>query len=149
MIDTKAEILAKYKDRPNAKRIQEIADYNNCTANEIRKILHEMGEEVAVFGRPKKEPENVPQEGNLKEAEPTLNDKTEKEVIKSTSVEPKMPLDIPTSVLDLVHKRILDINRQIEVYIQQVDELNLERNELNDFVKKGEKYEKDGVHRAV
>lgn len=149
MINTKAEILAKYKDRPNAKRIQEIADYNNCTANEIRKILHDMGEEVAVFGRPKKEPENVPPEGNLKEGEPILNDKAEKEVIKNTSVEPKLMFDIPTSVLDLVHKRILDINRQIEVYIQQVDELNLERNELNEFVKKGEKYEKDGVHGSV
>ena len=67
MIQTKGEILAMYKDRPNAKRIQEIADKNGVTVNEIRKILHEAGENVAVFGpgRPKKnDSENNP--GSMK-----------------------------------------------------------------------------------
>ena len=148
---TKGQIIAAYKDRPNAKRIQEIADENGVTANEIRKILHDAGEDVAVFdtgkrpGRPKKEPEE-PME---KKAEETLSNETEKTDIKNDSLLVEIePLEVPKAVIGLCHERIANINRQIQVYVEQVDLLNTERNELLEFLE-GAVNEKEGVHGEV
>ena len=144
---TKGEIIQAYKDRPNAKRIQEIADENNVTANEIRKILKAGGEDVAVFdtgrgpGRPpKKTATEETASGILKEVDKTLSDKEEKAENKSDSLPCEMLFKAPPkSVLNLCHERILNINRQIQVYVEQVDLLNTERNELLEFIeKKGE-----------
>lgn len=149
---TKGEILAAYKDRPNAKRIQEIADENDVTANEIRKVLHDAGEDVAVFetrgpGRPKKEDA---QSGKEKKADETLNDKKEDVEIKNEPALLQMPAcEIPNAVLGLCRERVANINRQIQVYVEQVDLLNTERNELLEFIAKGENHEQNGVHREV
>ena len=148
---TKGEILAMYKDRPNAKRIQEIADKNNVTANEIRKILHDAGEDVAVFGpgRPKKsDSENV--EGqNLTKADDILNDEEEKMLRKAESSKLQMrPEEIPDAVVKVLHERIANINRQIQVYVECADVLNTERNELVDFLERGAN-EQDGVHGQI
>lgn len=145
---TKGEILTKYKDRPNAKRIQEIADECECTANEIRKILHDAGEDVAVFGpgRPKKPTPETAADATLKEADKTLAD-TERKV--SVKVEPVLcNSSVPQCVLDMCHERVLYINRQIQVYVEQVDALNEERNAIIDFVE-GVKDESNGVHGEV
>ena len=149
---TKGEIIASYKDRPNAKRIQEIADENNVTANEIRKILHEAGEDVAVFGpgRPKKEQNNTIADETLKSIDKTLSNENEKKEIKNESVLCELPADeVPKVVLGLCRERVAIINRQIQVYVEQVDMLNSERNELLEFIEKGEGYEKNGVHGEV
>ena len=149
---TKGEIIASYKDRPNAKRIQEIANENNVTANEIRKILHEAGEDVAVFGpgRPKKEQNNTIADETLKSIDETLSNKTEKEEIKNKSALCELPADeVPKVVLGLCRERVASINRQIQVYVEQVDMLNSERNELLEFIEKGEGHEKNGVHGEV
>ena len=148
---TKGQIIAAYKDRPNAKRIQEIADENGVTANEIRKILHDAGEDVAVFdtgrrpGRPKKDVEE-PME---KEAEETLSNETEKTNIKKDSVLCEIKVcEVPKAVIGLCRERIANINRQIQVYVEQVDLLNTERNELLEFLE-GAVNEKEGVHGEV
>lgn len=149
---TKGEIIASYKDRPNAKRIQEIADENNVTANEIRKILHEAGEDVAVFGpgRPKKEQNNTIADETLKSIDKTLSNENEKKEIKNESVLCELPADeVPKVVLGLCRERVASINRQIQVYVEQVDMLYSERNELLEFIEKGEGYEKNGVHGEV
>jgi hypothetical protein len=156
MIQTKGEILAAYKDRPNAKRIQEIADKNNVTANEIRKVLHDAGEDVAVFekrgpGRPKKEePETVADE-TLKSIDDTLSNESEEKTIKVMSASFQSSAEeVPKVVLGLCRERIASINRQIQVYVEQVDLLNTERNDLIEFVEKAVEHgEKDGVHRKV
>ena len=149
---TKGEIIASYKDRPNAKRIQEIADENNVTANEIRKILHEAGEDVAVFGpgRPKKEQNNTVADETLKSIDETLSNENEKKEIKNESALCELPTDeVPKVVLGLCRERVASINRQIQVYVEQVDMLNSERNELLEFIEKGEGHEKNGVHGEV
>ena len=136
---TKGEIIASYKDRPNAKRIQEIADENNVTANEIRKILHEAGEDVAVFGpgRPKKEQNNTIADETLKSIDETLSNENEKKEIKNESALCELPADeVPKVVLGLCRERVASINRQIQVYVEQVDMLNSERNELLEFIEK-------------
>ena len=150
---TKGEIIAAYKDRPNAKRIQEIADDNNVTANEIRKILHEAGEDVAVFGpgRPKKEQTVSSAEQTLQKIDETLINAEEKSEIKDESAPFQLPdCEVPKVVIQLCNERIASINRQIQVYVEQVDLLNNERNELLEFIAyKGEKNEKNGVHGEV
>ena len=149
---TKGEIIARYKDRPNAKRIQEIADENNVPANEIRKILHEAGEDIAVFGpgRPKKEQNNTVADETLKSIDETLSNENEKKEIKNESVLCELPADeVPKVVLGLCRERVASINRQIQVYVEQVDMLNSERNELLEFIEKGEGHEKNGVHGEV
>ena len=139
MIQTKGEILAMYKDRPNAKRIQEIADKNGVTVNEIRKILHEAGENVAVFGpgRPKKnDSENNPGQ-NFQKADEVLSDEEENMLRKAESAKLKMrPEDIPEAVVKCLHERIANINHQIQVYVECVDALNTERNELVEFLER-------------
>lgn len=149
---TKGEIIASYKDRPNAKRIQEIADENNVTANEIRKILHEAGEDVAVFGpgRPKKEQNNTVADETLKSIDETLSNENEKKEIKNESALCELPADeVPKVVLGLCRERVASINRQIQVYVEQIDMLNSERNELLEFIEKGEGHEKNGVYGEV
>lgn len=149
---TKGEIIAAYKDRPNAKRIQEIADDNNVTANEIRKILHDAGEDVAVFGpgRPKKEQTVSSAEQTLQKIDETLSDNEKDSEIKEESAPFKLPdCAVPKVVIGLCNERIASINRQIQVYVEQVDLLNNERNELLEFIEKGERNEKNGVHGEV
>lgn len=149
---TKGEILAKYKDRPNAKRIQEIADENNVTANEIRKILHDAGEDVAVFGpgRPKKEQSETVADETLKSIDKTLSNKSE-----NVETNDELPLcemgakEVPKVVLGLCRERVTSINRQIQVYVEQVDLLNTERNELLEFIEREEHGKKNGVHGEV
>lgn len=149
---TKGEIIAAYKDRPNAKRIQEIADDNNVTANEIRKILHDAGEDVAVFGpgRPKKEQIVSSAEQTLQKIDETLSDNEKDSEIKEESEPFQLPdCAVPKVVIGLCNERIASINRQIQVYVEQVDLLNNERNELLEFIEKGERNEKNGVHGEV
>lgn len=137
---TKGEILAMYKDRPNAKRIQEIADKNNVTANEIRKILHDAGEDVAVFGpgRPKKSDSEKVEGQNLTKADDVLNDEEENMLRKAEATKLQLrPEDIPDAVIKCLHERIANINRQIQVYVECVDALNTERNALVDFLERG------------
>lgn len=149
---TKGEIIAAYEDRPNAKRIQEIADENNVTANEIRKILHAAGEDVAVFGpgRPKKDQTESAAEQTLQKIDETLSDNEKDSEIKEESAPFQMPdCEVPKVVIGLCNERIASINRQIQVYVEQVDLLNNERNELLEFIEKGERNEKNGVHGEV
>ena len=149
---TKGEIIAAYKDRPNAKRIQEIADDNNVTANEIRKILHDAGEDVAVLGpgRPKKEQTVSSAEQTLKKIDETLSDNEKDLEIKEEPTLFQLPdSEVPKVVIGLCNERIASINRQIQVYVEQVDLLNNERNELLEFIEKGERHEKNGVHGEV
>lgn len=138
---TKGEIIRAYKDRPNAKTIQDLADKNGVAANEIRKILHDAGEDVAVFGpgRPKKVHNEEPEAGKRKEADETIKDDSENQRIKNESALQKKPAevtsDLPEEVVELVRARIAEINRQIQVYVEQVDALNNERNVLVEFMK--------------
>lgn len=153
---TKGEILAAYKDRPNAKRIQEIADKNDVTANTIRQILHDAGEDVAVFerkgpGRPPKTEQNEnAADATLQSIDETLSDTNEEKTIKVMSASCQISDEVPKSVLGLCRERIASINRQIQVYVEQVDILNCERNELAEFVEKAVNHgEKDTVHGEV
>lgn len=138
---TKGEIIRAYKDRPNAKTIQDLAEKNGMAANEIRKILHDAGEDVAVFGpgRPKKIQNEEPEAGKRKEADEILKDDSENQRIKDESAFEKKPAeevsDLPEEVAELVRARIAEINRQIQVYVEQVDALNNERNVLVEFMK--------------
>ena len=139
MIQSKREILAMYKDRPNAKRIQEIADKNGVTANEIRKILHDAGEDVAVFGpgRPPKEKNEAAQEQKSSKADKVLSDEEENLLRKAEAAKLKMrPADIPEAVVKCLHERIANINHQIQVYVECVNDLNTERNELVEFLER-------------
>lgn len=132
------EILRAYQDRPNAKRIQEIADENGVTANTIRKILRDAGEDVAVFGpgRPKEDNEDPEESEKILKADETLKDETDNVSIKSEPAYSKnQACEIPKVVVELVNERIANINRQIQVYVEQVDSLNTERNELIAFLK--------------
>ena len=86
MYMTKGEILKMYKERPNSKRIQEIAELNGCKANDVRQLLRECGEDIAVFekkkpGRPPKTKEEESTNKIIKEMEEVLKDKKEKEEI--------------------------------------------------------------------
>ena len=137
---TKGEIIRAYKDRPNAKTIQDLGNKNGVAANEIRKILHDAGEDVAVFGpgRPKKGQNEEPEAGKRKEADETIKDDYENQRIKNESALQKKPAevtsDLPEEVAELVRARIAEINRQIQVYVEQVDALNNERNVLVEFM---------------
>ena len=140
MIQTKGEILAMYKDRPNAKRIQEIADKNGVTANEIRKILHDAGEDVAVFGpgRPPKEKKEAVEEQKNSKADNVLSDEEENMLCKAEEAKLKMrPEDIPEAVVKCLNERIANINHQIQVYVECINDLNTERNDLDEFLGEG------------
>ena len=140
MVQTKGEILAMYKDRPNAKRIQEIADKNGVTANEIRKILHDAGEDVAVFGpgRLPKEKKEAAEEQKSSKADNVLSDDEEYMLCKAEAAKPKMrPEDIPEAVVKCLNERIANINHQIQVYVECINDLNAERNELVEFLGEG------------
>lgn len=138
---TKGEIIRAYKDRPNAKTIQDLADKNGMAANDIRKILHDAGEDVAVFGlgRPKKTQIEEREAGKRKEADETIKDDSENQRIKNESALQKKPAevtsDLPEEVAELVRARIAEIDRQIQVYVEQVDALNNEQNVLVEFMK--------------
>lgn len=148
----KGKIIQAYKDRPNAKRIQEIADEYGVTANAIRKILHDAGEDVAVFGpgRPKKSDTEMAADKTLQKADEVLSDEEEKMLSKADDVEQKMPREgIPKAVTGLCRERIANINRQIQVYVEQVDILNTERNELLEFLEREEHGNENRVHGEV
>lgn len=149
---TKAEIIQAYKDRPNAKRIQEIADKCGVTANTIRKILHDAGEDVAVFGpeRPKKSDIEEAAASNLLLVDEVLKDENKKESIKDEPALQKIKAEsTPKAVLALCRERIANINRQIQVYVEEVDNLNSERNELLEFLARDENGNEDRVHGEV
>lgn len=149
---TKAEIIQAYKDRPNAKRIQEIADKCGVTANTIRKILHDAGEDVAVFGpgRPKKSDIEEAAASNLLLVDEVLKDENKKESIKDEPALQNIKAEsAPKAVLALCRERIANINRQIQVYVEEVDNLNSERNELLEFLARDENGNEDRVHGEV
>lgn len=149
---SKKEIIRAYRDRPNAKRIQEIADKYGVTANAIRKILKDAGEDVAVFGpgRPKKNDLEEAADTTLQKADEVLKDKEEQMCIKSESASEQIKdCSIPKAVYGLCRERIANINRQIQVYVEQVDLLNSERNEIVEFLEREKDGDKEGVHGEV
>lgn len=159
MYMTKGEILKMYKERPNSKRIQEIAELNGCKANDVRQVLRECGEDIAVFekkkpGRPPKAKEEESTNKIIKEMEEVLKDKKEKEEIKSESLLPNKPVEtmhIPQAVIDMCKERIQSLNRQIDMHCETINKLNVEREELREFIALGENKsdEENGVHREI
>ena len=114
--------------------------------------MHDAGEDVAVFGpgRPKKEQTVSSAEQTLQKIDETLSDNEKDSEIKEESAPFQLPdCAVPKVVIGLCNERIASINRQIQVYVEQVDLLNNERNELLEFIEKGERNEKNGVHGEV
>jgi hypothetical protein len=52
---TEEEIIKKYKNNPQAKTINILADLNGCQAYEIKRILGKAGVYIPKAGRPKKD----------------------------------------------------------------------------------------------
>lgn len=143
---TKDEIVKKYREKPSFTRIQLIADLNGCTTKEIREVLRSTGEEIDANDKPKSK--KVPSTNKTKK------DKTEKESIKDIPLEDKMHTsivyDIPQVVVEMCQEKINFINRQIDAYVEAINQLNDDRNELIDFIAKGEKRdESNELHRKV
>lgn len=129
---TETEIIKKYKEAPSLSRIQMIADLNGCTTKEIRDILRNSGESIK---EPKKRASKPKK--NTK-AETTKKDDTKKTSNKAEPVEVEKPaesISIPVVVLEMCQERINYTNRQISAFIESIDQLNLQREELIEFQK--------------
>lgn len=129
---TETEIIKKYKEAPSLSRIQMIADLNGCTTKEIREILRSSGESVK---EPKKRGSKPKK--NTK-ADATKKDDTTKTSSKAEPVEVEKPaesISIPVVVLEMCQERINYTNRQISAFIESIDQLNLQREELIEFQK--------------
>lgn len=129
---TETEIIKKYKEAPSLSRIQMIADLNGCTTKEIRDILRSSGESIK---EPKKKTSKPKK--NTK-ADATKKDDTTKTSSKAEPVEVEKPaesISIPVVVLEMCQERINYTNRQISAFIESIDQLNLQREELIEFQK--------------
>ena len=79
---TEEEIIKKYKNNPQAKTINILADLNGCQAYEIKRILGKAGVYIPKAGRPKKDKADetieqineIEQSQNSKRSEEPLND---------------------------------------------------------------------------
>ena len=153
------EIIRKYKDRPTFQRMQELADLNGTTTKVIRDILRAGGYEENELpaaknsqGRPKKKTETPesPADQILQSIDATLSHNNQKESIKNNLILDEKPnVTIPKVVIDMCNDKIQEINRKIGIHSDIIDSLNNERNELIDFLNRGEKNEKEGIYGEV
>ena len=156
---TKNEIVKKYKDRPTFQRMQELADLNGTTTKIIRDILRsggyaddELPEAKKSPGRPKRKKEipEKPADEILQRIDETLNNKIvdlgNKDIV---SLAEKPSFTIPKAVIDMCNEKIQEINRKIGIHADIIDKLNNERNELIEFLDRGEKNETEGIYGQV
>ena len=86
---TEEEIIKKYKNNPQAKTINILADLNGCQAYEIKRILGKAGVYIPKAGRPKKDKADETIE-KIDEIEQSQNSKRSDEPLNDTILQLKM-----------------------------------------------------------
>lgn len=153
---TEAEIVKKYKNNPQVKTINILADLNGCQAYEIKRILGKAGVYIPKAGRPKKDKadetiekiEKIESQNEQisKRSEESLNDNILKAIqkdeplqeeirLQSTVIQPIKEYMIPDVVRQVLEVEIENIGIRIMNICDEADRLSARREELKAFLK--------------
>lgn len=153
---TEEEIVKKYRNNPQAKTINILADLNGCQAYEIKRILGKAGVYIPKAGRPKKDKadetiekiEKIESQNEQisKRSEEPLNDNILKAIqkdeplqeeirLQSTVIEPIKEYMIPDVVRQVLEVEIENIGIRIMNICDEADRLSARREELKAFLK--------------
>lgn len=152
---TEEEIVKKYKNNPQAKTINILADLNGCHAYEIKRILGKAGVNIPKAGRPKKDKadETIEKINKIesqneqisKRSEEPLNDTIlkaiqkdeplpEEKPLQSTVIEPVKEYMIPEVIRQLCEEEIENIGIRIMNICDEADRLSARREEIKKFL---------------
>ena len=150
---TEEEIIKKYKNNPQAKTINILADLNGCQAYEIKRILGKAGVYIPKAGRPKKDKadetiekiDEIEQSQNSKRSDEPLNDTIlkaiqkdeslpEEKPLQSTVIEPVKEYMIPEVIRQLCEEEIENIGIKIMNICDEADRLSAKREAIKKFL---------------
>ncbi len=131
MKDSIEQIVARYKADPSRENMKRIADDNGCTMKEIGEFLKDAATPRKP-GRPKSPRSEATKKGTNKKAS-----------IKDDSNEGEMHSKkylIPQIIESITKEKIAELSRLQEIHINKAKELELEIDELKDFLSGGFDY---------
>ena len=129
------EIITEYQKDPSRANMVKIAEANNATLEEIGNYLKDAAAPKKKMGRPK----------GSKNRKSTRSDKTLKDTSKKTSDKVEsLPREmrankylIPPLLESIAKEKIDEYRRIAEIHREQAQKLDLEANELQDFLNGG------------
>lgn len=134
---TNQEIVKSYNQNPSLSQLSVIAQLNDCSKDEIIAILRK--ENIIV---PKKKARKTTAKTvDFPSKEKILNDEAENLNKKNVPAEEELqakPLPnylIPECIVELVNRRIEEIQLEQFKYCDLIDSLNLEKRDLQNFLK--------------
>lgn len=133
MKDSIEQIVAKYKADPSKENLRQIAIDNGCT-------MHEIGQMLKDAAAPKKKSPGRPKKPS---SDTTKKNTKEKASIKDDSNEGEMHAKkylIPQIIESITKEKIAELLRLQEIHINKAKELELEIDELKDFLSGGFDY---------
>lgn len=134
---TNQEIVKSYNQNPSLSQLSVIAELNDCSKDEIVAILR--NENIII---PKKKARKTSSKTvDFPSKDRLLKDEAEKLNKKNVSAEEELqakPLPkylIPECIVELVNKRIEQIQLEQINYCDMIDALNVEKRDLQNFLK--------------
>lgn len=134
---TNQEIVKSYNQNPSLSQLSVIAELNDCSKDEIVAILR--NENILI---PKKKPrKSMSKTVDFPSKDRILSDEAENLNKKNVPAEEELqakPLPnylIPECIVELVNRRIEEIQLEQFKYCDLIDSLNLEKRDLQNFLK--------------
>lgn len=134
---TNQEIVKSYNQNPSLSQLSVIAELNDCSKDEIVAILR--NENILI---PKKKPrKSTSKTVDFPSKDRILSDEVENLNKKNVPAEEELqakPLPnylIPECIVELVNRRIEEIQLEQFKYCDLIDSLNLEKRDLQNFLK--------------
>lgn len=134
---TNQEIVKSYNQNPSLSQLSVIAELNDCSKDEIVAILR--NENILI---PKKKPrKSMSKTIDFPSKDRILSDEAENLNKKNVPAEEELqakPLPnylIPECIVELVNRRIEEIQMEQFKYCDLIDSLNLEKRDLQNFLK--------------
>ena len=134
---TNQEIVKSYNQNPSLSQLSVIAELNDCSKDEIVAILR--NENILI---PKKKPrKSMSKTVDFPSKDRILSDEAENLNKKNVPAEEELPAKplpnylIPECIVELVNRRIEEIQMEQFKYCDLIDALNLEKRDLQNFLK--------------
>ena len=131
MKDSIEQIVARYKADPSRENMKRIADDNGCTMKEIGEFLKDASTPKKP-GRPKTPRSEATKKGTNKKVSNKI-DSDEGEMCSKKYL-------IPQIIESITKEKIAELSRLQEIHINKAKELELEIDELKDFLSGGFNY---------
>lgn len=132
MKDSIEQIMERYKADPSSENMRQIAIDNGCTMHEIGQMLKAAASKKKSPGRPKK-PSSDTTKKNTKEKASSKDGSDEGEMHAKKYL-------IPQIIESITKEKIDELTRLKEIHEYKAKELELEIDELKDFLSGGFKY---------